>query len=49
MNRNSIHFLRGNAQTVVNSASGNVPLADGQPLYITDKNYLTVGGGVIIV
>ena len=45
MNRNSIHFLRGNAQTVVNSASGNVPLADGQPLYITDKNYLTVGGG----
>ena len=39
---NSIHFLRGNSNTV---ATSDATLDVGQPLYITDKNYLTVGGG----
>ena len=38
---NGIKILRGNS----GSLSGKGNLLEGQPLYIKDKNYLTVGGG----
>ena len=38
---NGIKILRGNS----GSLSGKGDLLEGQPLYIKDKNYLTVGGG----
>lgn len=41
---NSIQILRGNSQSIVNAASNNISLWEGQPLYNFDKNYLTIGG-----
>ena len=42
MNKKSIQILRGNRSTIADSSDTLLP---GQPLYIKDENYLTIGGG----
>lgn len=45
-NNKSIQILRG-TQTVI--VKNNTTLADGQPLYNSTNNWLTVGGGARIM
>ena len=44
----TIQILRGTSENIVKHANAGELLLDGQLLYNTDKNYLTVGGGAII-
>ena len=44
-NNQSIQILRGNNATIANAAKNNVELLDGQLLYNTDTNQLSIGGG----
>lgn len=39
-----IRMLRGTSETISNSGDSGIVLEPGQPLYNTDKNYLTIGG-----
>ena len=41
----TIQILRGTSANIVKHANAGESLLDGQLLYNTDKNYLTVGGG----
>ena len=45
MNKKSIQILRGNRSTIADSSDTLLP---GQPLYIKDENYLTIGGGNLL-
>lgn len=39
-----IRMLRGTSEMISNSGDSGIVLEPGQPLYNTDKNYLTIGG-----
>lgn len=48
-NNQSIQILRGNNATIANAAKNNVELLDGQLLYNTDTNQLSIGGGATML